>query len=61
VKFGFLTRRSFGLAAAMVGFGNALELHNLIAKGAANHAAQGMGAELAEDKRSACIPWRTTW
>ncbi len=30
-------------------FGNALELHNLIAKGVANQAAQGMGSELAHD------------
>ena len=32
-----------------MGFGNALELHNLIANGVANQAAQGMGTELAHD------------
>ena len=49
MKFGFLTRSSFRMASASVAFGNVLELHNLIANGVANQAAQGMGTELVHD------------
>jgi hypothetical protein len=35
-----------------VGFGKALDLHNLIAKGVANQAAQGTGSELVHDVAS---------